>query len=352
MMGWKGSSRTPIGLEVGAKTVKAVQLSGAPGRWRVEAVYQTDRNDPGQKLDVAEAAQICEVLAKHGFMGRRLVIATGQDQQLISHLELPPRTSQAPLEHIAHHELSRMNRVEPQAIESACWDLPPPARAGAATHVMAVACSHESADAVLDLFEGQGYTVEALDVQACALARACGPWIPEVGALGLILDIGWKAARLIVVHEGVVAYYRVLGDGGIKPLAEKIEAQLDMDIAAAVERVEAEGLGHHPPSRADLAGQDTGTVRAVVADHFDAVAEELRISFAYMLHRYPSVAVNQLLLVGGAARMTGLADFLTEVLEIKVLEPQWDGMAGVSASFGWPWSGLASAVGLAQHPDG
>src|SRR5439155_3902434 len=90
-------------------------------------------------------------------------------------LELPPRSSNAPLERIARMEVARAHRFAPDSFEMGCWDLPAAARATKQTPVMAVACTHSDAAAIMDPFEAGGMNVVALDVKAAALARACSP---------------------------------------------------------------------------------------------------------------------------------------------------------------------------------
>ena len=348
---WVGSSRTPIGLDVGQKMIKAVQLSGSPGRWRLEAVYSQPRPNAQTLLDPSLVKSLSKSLAGQGFIGRQLVLAVPHDRQLIGHLELPPRQSQAPLDEIAHHELARLQQVDAGQIESACWDLPAPARSGTATHVMAVGCAHEQANALLDTFESQGWAVVALDVHALALARACASSWTDSNTQGLILDIGWGAARLAVVHGGTVIYQRVLADSGIEPLVEKLATRADLGLASAQSLIDEQGLAATEtaptgdPPKNDPAGD-------LMRDHFDAMAEELRISIAYTSHRYPNAAVAQLVLVGGGALMEGLADFLTQVLEMKVtvLDRQGIAQKGRSTHTG-PMGAFAAAWGLAAYPD-
>ena len=134
-------------------------------------------------------------------------------------LDLPPRAGQAPVEQIARLELARAHRSDPETFEMGCWDLPAPQRPGGqgpskGTHLMAVAapmrrpppCSTRSKRVAC---RPMCWT------SAVRLHRACAAVVAPPGAITGILDIGWDAAVLSLLHRGVVVYQRSLGEAGM-----------------------------------------------------------------------------------------------------------------------------------------
>ena len=72
---------------------------------------------------------------------------------------------------------------------------------------------HEDAErleALLDRFQAERLTVSAIDVEVTAIARACAPLAGSQSSAVAVLDVGWKASRLVVIHRGAVAYDRTL----------------------------------------------------------------------------------------------------------------------------------------------
>src|SRR5688572_2895186 len=209
------NSRSAIGLDLGARHVTAVQLeragAGASG-WRVAAAARVSRSRAGQPLDAAEAAKLCDTVDRLGFTGADVVLAAPADKLMAGVLELPPRTAQIPLEQIARVELARTNKCSPESFEMGFWELPSPARAGKATHVMAVGYPHPEATALLDLVEHAGFNVVAIDARCCALARACGGMASPPPGLTAILELGWSSASLVLLHDGVVVSERALAE--------------------------------------------------------------------------------------------------------------------------------------------
>ena len=111
----------------------------------------------GKALTVAEANRIADVLFRRNFSGSEIVLAVPDEKLLTTNLELPPRTGDIPLDDIARAEFVRSLKVESEALEFAYWDLPAPARAAKATHVMAVGCRHADCEPTIDAFESAGF---------------------------------------------------------------------------------------------------------------------------------------------------------------------------------------------------
>ena len=110
-----------------------------------------------------------------------------------------------------------------------CWELPVPARAGKAVHVMAVGYPHAEATALLDLLERAGFDVVAMDVRSCTLARACAAVVAAPPGITALLDLGWASASLVLVYSGMVVYVRTLSESGINRLYEGLSKRLRLE---------------------------------------------------------------------------------------------------------------------------
>lgn len=373
-------TRTAIGVDVGSRTVKAVQFGRerwGDGVWRIVAVAEMPRSETGHAapptatgagtnggaasaaanvhvLKPAEVARLAGTLERQGFVGSDVVLAVPTDKLATSVLDLPPRSSQAPLEQIARMELARAHRCAPDSFEMGSWDLPAAARAAKATPVMAVACSHADATALIDPFEAEGLNVRALDVRACALARACQSLLGPAGTITAMLDVGWSAANLSLLHQGVVIYARSLPDGGVCKLYQTLRARLNLD-AEVIDYLLAEsGLGDAGSTQSPAQRKPPADAAGLIAAHFEAAVQELKVSLQYARHQYPETSVSRLLVAGGGACIRGVASHLSRAMgiEARTAAPsdvaQWT--AAVAAACESP--ALTLAVGLSQFPEG
>ena len=362
-------TRTAIGIDVGSRTVKAVQFgrdSWGDGAWRVVAATEFPRGDasiPAPSNAAGAAASVLRredvnrlagTLERQGFTGSDVVLAVPTERLTTNVLDLPPRSSQAPLEQIARMELARAHRCAPDSFEMGSWDLPAAARAAKATPVMAVACSHADAAAVLDPFESEGFNVRALDVRPCALARACEPMLGAGDTITAILDVGWSAATLSLMYQGVVIYGRTLGDGGVSKLYQTLSGRLGLE-ADVIDYLLAEsGLGDAGTLASPAQRKAPVDAAGLIAAHFEATVQELKVSLGYAQHQYPETSVSRVLLVGGGACIRGVAAHFSGALRIETrtvapadVAPSLPSAAALSGS-----PALTLALGLAQFPAG
>lgn len=342
-------TRSAIGLDIGHATIKAVQLEHLGERPRLVAAAVVERLEPGQPLSIKETKRLREVLIRRGFIGRRVVIAAPPDAARCNLLSLPPRDSGAPVIDIARAEMSRAHRVSPEALEVALWDVPPPVRATDGVPTMVAACLHEPAEQILDALEAANFEVIAVDLACWAIARAMGDLLNSPGIVAA-LDLGYRLATLVLLHQGTVIYERPLGGMGLEPLIEttRRQAQLDPQLVdyllfnAGFNGASAELAEHH---------HLVDRVRAPLEVHFDQIAQELRLSLGYAANEYPAATSDYLLLTGAGAAIPGLNKYLAETLqvEVDVLLP-----AAVCAHTGAQTRdanepALAIATGLALH---
>lgn len=312
-----GRTWSPIGLDIGARAVKAVQLSRTPKGWRVEAATLFAQQQANAALEGGSALRIAGVLQRQGFRGVQIVAAAGLKELEVGMLELPPRNSGAPVEQIAKAELARTVKASPDALAVGLWDVPAPARAVAATYAMGVAMRHKDADALADVLEGAGLSVRSLDIHAWALARACAPLARASAGVTGVLDIGWDAALLVLIHQDCVIYQRVLAECGIAAIRDRVGQALEIEASLAdhildqtVMKSAAEGARTDPMLWA--------SIRNVLGDYATSISVELTASFSYASHRYPANAVDKLFLTGGGASMADLAQSLSERVGVSV----------------------------------
>ena len=315
---WAGHHRrTPIGIDIGRRYVKAAQLSRSRSGWRVEAAASYPRPVPQKDFDAEDARLLRGVLDRRGFTGERVVLAVPKEALLTGILELPARSAGAPLDQLARMELARMHRCRPDSLEVAYWDLPTPPRANAPARVMASACTHEKAEELMGCLEEEGLDVQALDIHTCALARACRPLLAAEKEITCLLDIGWQSSWLAVIHMGTVVYQRTFGETGIRPLFDALDGQLELD-GELIEALLCEVGVRRNGGEQQEDSEAFDDLRDLIESHLESILNELRLSFSYATHQYPGASVTQLMLVGGGALLRGIQEHLASALEIEV----------------------------------
>jgi Tfp pilus assembly PilM family ATPase len=345
------SSRTAIGVDIGPRTIKAAQLASPGGR----ALAMSLLPRPQTEIEICreDALALREILRRQGFKGDRIVLAAPQKAVLPAALELPSKVSGAPIDQIVRLELSRLHNIAPDSFEMAYWDLKAANTAKPVTHTLAVACPHEAATALLDLFEDVGFHVTALDVRGAASARACDPLLLPPPQVTAILDIGWRSASLLFVCGRSLLYERTLDTAPIAELADKLAEVFNIAQESA-----SQILGTIGPSAREPTEQfDRATLEAIckhLRTHFDKMLDGLKVPLSYAKHQFPGDGVKRMLLIGDGALVPDLASYFQTRLgfEIKRADPAGliDSPPELLARASNPT--MTVAVGLAKFGEG
>jgi len=345
--------RNPIGVDLGARVIKAVQTGRSRGRRVVTASASFARVRPDGPIDLDEVKRLSRVLSRQGFVGRQLVLAAPSEQLMSAVVDMPPRESGAPYHLIAQQEFARLQSQEPGQFQVSWWDIPQPARSSS-TKVMTVGCAHADTDPLLDVFEAGGFDVSAMDSGLCAAVRACREQLGSAQSVSAVLDLGWSSARLAIVHGSVVVFDRTLASSGMAGLHKRVCETFSVETDQADCLIQSVGLA---PADSDPRQTNNRThevapmLRPIFTSFLEQIAGELRVSFEYASHQYPGAGTHRLILVGGGSAIPGLAEQLDTMITPEVLpaaSPVWhprDDPAKSKARF----APMTAALGLAIY---
>ncbi len=344
--------RSPIGLDAQGRFINAVQLTGSLRRWRIDAATSVGRVDPAMPLEAEELARLTTMLHRQGFHGREVVLAVPSGRLLTGEFEMPVGATAGVRLAKARAGLASVHKCLPQALESDCWDIPKPARAKGKTSVIAVACKQDEANDLIDLFETAGLSVRALDVESWAAARASAPLVGDRGDLVPVLNLGWTAAVLVVVHDGIVVYERTLTEHGMNRLHGRLIAKLDMDRDVADHLLHEIGLRSDAPEARE-GSKLLAVVHSYITNHLDRLVAELNTSLSYASQEYPDRELERLLVHGEGALVPRLVERLGDQLGLatRALIPTDVTRCGRSLAGLGGSPLLVTALGLAQHRD-
>jgi Tfp pilus assembly PilM family ATPase len=231
-------------------------------------------------------------------------------------MELPPTTGAGALQQLASVELGRISRLKTGTFESGVWEIPAPARGGATCHVMAVALPHAAADTLVEPLLAAGLDVAAICPVPACLASAASKVVASASALHAIIDLGWSATRLLIVHGSQIVFQRTVQDSGLAALRTQVLEAFSCtpEIADHLLREVGHTAGspHLPP---DAAHQ----LRRVLDRAITTIAGELQLTQNYITHRYQQFTLDSLILCGGGAGIPGLAKALSEAASMPTV---------------------------------
>lgn len=314
----RGKRLSPIGLDVGSRFIKAAQFARGRSGPRLIALACIQRTTPDSTLSRTEAAALRDVLSRQGFRGRSVVLSGPPGRLLTSVMELPPRSSGAPLDQIARIELARASNCPPDSIELAWWELPAGTRAQEGTHVFALGLRHADAFAAIDGLEAAGFEVQALDSGILGISRACtrmGLTI-DTQVTGIV-DLGWSATTLAVLLGSTLVYQRILPETALSALHARLIDELKVDPEAADFVLRRVGLSIDLPEE-QRNWELLDDARAIVADHFDTVGNEVKASLSYATRRYSATGSSGVVAAGGGAAIPGVIERLQRLADERI----------------------------------
>lgn len=324
---WKNYSA--IGLDLGTRLFKAVQLRRHGSFWRIESTAVMERIHPEADLagpqGLEDLKRFMRVLDLGGFTGRCVVVAAPVEHVRAHVLDLPASDAEDQLA----QEMARLGQLQTGTFEMSWWELPRLSRPGAVRQVMAVALAHRQAELFLKTLEQVGWKVEVLDHQPCALARACAWGQEHAGAedrpdsegkftsISAIVDMGWKKVWLVLEGGGRVLYQRQLEEPALVRACQEVARRLELEASAAEHLVRQVGL-HMAGSLAEAMTNELEDVRQVLMELIWTLVEEISASVAYARHRFADWPVQRVLLTGGGAGLPGLVEQLAAACELPV----------------------------------
>jgi len=366
------ASYSPIGVEITPTTIAAAQWRSArAGRTLVASVRygraastKPGKEDTTSSITSDEIAHLAGVLRRQGFVGGDVVLAAPDERLMVATLELPPRSSGAPLAQIAAAELARMHKADPGALRTQFWEIAAPTRAGAsdATHAMVAGLPERDAMDLSRAFESAGLALAAIDARCWGLARVCREMVGPTGepCAAIILDVGESGTLLVVVRldgDGAqVVYERSIAGLGLGAIRARLAETTQMDPEIVSLLVRPGGLA----GEADLSALLAGEVASVLREYAELFATEVATASSYTAHRYP-VPLAGLFVCGAALEAPGLLDAIRARLPLppesmRVLRPTGLARVGDDHKPAGPCdlrfhdAGLTSACGLALYP--
>lgn len=221
-----GREPVTIGVDIGARTLRAVALRPEGNAFRLVAAAETART-PNHPIPTAlDVERLAQALERQGQNARSIVLAAPADRVASAVVELPPRSSGAPIEMLAKAEMAKN---VPGESEVSVFDLPPGRRARVSEY-LAIALPHASALELLTPFTQSGITVDAIEPEGSALLRITG------SNSRVVLEAGNRGVRIHAFEPGGALFVRSIETQGESVESERIRTSIIGTIDYLAER--------------------------------------------------------------------------------------------------------------------
>ncbi|MCW5769328.1 MAG: hypothetical protein KIT19_11650 [Phycisphaeraceae bacterium] len=320
-------SQPSIGIDIGSRASKCVAVDPHDGT--IIARVIVPRIATSDSIDRDAIVRMTSILRRRNVWTGRVVLGAPPAIATSSTLELPPRSSGAPIDRLVEVELARLMRCEIGSIEAVSWEIPVGGKATHSCAMMAVACQKEKAVAIADWFDECGFPIEAIEPACIAITRIATR--EQTASAFVTVDLGATSGRVCVVSGGIVMLERELGELGMADRLGCAAAPLGVTPEALWARVRACESVPRPITR--IAGEQA---RQFISRLASDVVEAVKESIGYVRMKGGTAKPQSIVLVGWGSDTAGLAPEIQAEIELPVT------VAGTAAGGG----AMALAYGL------
>ena len=312
-----------IGIDVGTAALKVAQVARGKQGWRMIASAVVPRS---QKLDVSAGLTSTAVSSldqlqatrslQHGYRGRTAAAVLPMGVCDLHRLERDLSRDPNP-ESALRRTIETATQRSTDSLLCEFWS--GPATESASAWTQALALPRSWSEQISEDIASAGWSCKAIDGLPMSIARAvnmvhANPDQKPVAAL----DWGNLETTLCLIENQQPTYVRTLKVPGIHQLVDDLEEALEVSSDEAQGLLERYGLAGEAVARYD---QLAKLIKDMVTKSVDALESELQRSFSHFQFIRRAKSPEQLYLMGGGSLIRGLAERLTQRLDISAA--QW-----------------------------
>jgi len=299
---------TPIGLDIGSSSIRAVEIRRAKDEHMLTNFGQVPLPQGTVQGGVVQdpvmvTSALKQLWAACKFDTKQVRLGVTNPQLVVREMSvsnLPPREMRRSLPF-------QVRDMLPLAVERSLLDFHPLEEPGDSPTVrgLLIAMPKDAVLTAVQATEKAGLHVVGVDLASFALLRASSRLDAQVEA---IVDIGAEVTSVVVHADGEPLIVRTVPRGGHE-ITQTLATRLGL------QATEAETL----KCRYGLHGDGTNDSAAAAVDAIRPLLNELRSSFAYLASGERQKQVTRISLCGGSALMPGLAEHLQQNLHVAVM---------------------------------
>ena len=298
-----------LGVDISSSSVKMLELSRSGDQYRVES-YSVASLPPNAVVEknIVEIESVAEVLrqaqARAKTKLKTVAVAVAGSAVITKLIDMPSGLTDDAMETQISLEA---DQYIPYPLDEVALDFEvqgPAPNNPDQVEVLLAACRRENVDSRVDALEGADLAAKVVDVEAYAVERAFklvrSQFDYDDDSVVAIVDVGATMTTLSVLVGGSTVYTREQLFGG-RQLTEEIQRRYGLTIDEA-------GLAKKQGGLPDDYEHD-------VLDPFkDAVVQQITRSLQFFFSSSQYNDVDHILLAGGVASMSGLAELVQERL--------------------------------------
>lgn len=302
-----------VGLDIGAHSIKVCELSGSPGKLKVErfGIYTLSEaaiiEDEVQKPDEITEG-IVEALSQAGIKSKLVCMGLYGPNTMTKRLNTPEGTK----EEIEDHVMWEAEQYITFGADESMIDFHIIGEnEGGGKDTLVAAAKNELIESFQELLTPAKIEPKIVDLNVIAVSNVfeevAGDNIDEYSTGTLILDFGAQSTKIIVYKRGGPIFTKEIPIGG-SLITEEIQRQM------GVSYEEAEDLKTTPDDNGNLPEE----ILNIINSQVDQQIAEVKKNINFYITQGSAEKVNYCFVTGGSSLLPGLVEKLSDVAGLPV----------------------------------
>ncbi len=313
-----GKKKSVAGLDVGSSSVKIVELDGKGKKLNLVSLGFENLPDDtvvdGQIMELNSVSEVIQNVCKdHQIKSNHVVTSVSGHSVIIKNIILPYMNRDELEESIDWHAEEHI----PYDLADVSLDYHVTEETKESTQVLIVACKRERLDNIKQAVQLAGKTPVVIDVDTFALQNCYElNYQPEDTQVVTLLNIGASTMNVNIVKGSNSLFTRDITVGG-----SQFTDILQRSLGFSFQQAEAIKRG----SIEAMEGVEEKSIEPLMSNVTEMVAMEIQKTFDFYraTAEDEEIVVEKILISGGGSKLNGLAEDLSEKLElpVEVLDP-------------------------------
>ncbi len=313
-----GKKKSIAGLDIGSSSIKMVELEGKLNNLNLVSLgfenLPGDTIIDGQIMELNVVSDVIQsVCSNHQVNAANVVTGVSGHSVILKNIVLPPMTREELEESIDWHAEEHI----PYDLADVSLDYQVTAEDPEATHVLIAACKRERIDNIKQAIQLAGKTPVVIDVDTFALQNCYEVnYSPSDDEVVTLLNIGASTMNVNIVKGTRSLFTRDITVGGSQ-FTDVLQRSLGLNFQ------QAEALKRGMTDVVD--GVEEKSIEPLMNNVTEIVAMEIQKTFDFYRATTEDnqTVVQKILISGGGSKLTGLAQELSQRLElpVEVLNP-------------------------------
>lgn len=302
-----------VGLDIGAHSIKVCEISGSPGKFKIErfgvftlseaALIEDEVQKPSEIINA-----ITEVISSSGIKSKSICLGLFGPNTMTKRLNVPEGSKEEIEDHIMWEAEQYITfGADDSQIDFYILG----ENEGGGKDAIVAAVKNDVVESYIDLMKQAKLMVKTVDLNVLALSNVLAEVFnkdtEELDQGTLLLDFGAQSTKIIVYKRGGPVFTKEIPVGG-SLVTEEIQRQM------GVSYEEAEDLKTSTDANGNLPEEIVNIINA----QLDKQVAEVRKNINFYVTQGSAEKVNSCYITGGSSLLPGLIDRLTDATELEV----------------------------------